>query len=138
MFMITVSTVLLVENGVICFEENGIIRFPTTFVKAGQETIQFAVIRNIKEVVGITLTKETLIPVDFRSDPDRSNEKNLIDFGFLCITDKLTSDCHKLNSNITWKEVNFEEKCMVNKSNFYMDHNVLLERALEVSCIIKE
>lgn len=79
MFMLTVSVVLLEDNGIIILEgEQETIfdpidegrhpdiiipcRFPGGLVKSGKETIQFSAIRQIKEQTGVALKKDALIP----------------------------------------------------------------------------
>jgi len=133
MFSLTVSTVLIVENGVMLIEDNGIYRFPGGVVKAGLETIQFASVRYIKEQVGVTLKKDTLMPVDFRSDPSRSKEGNIVDIGFVCILDQ-TPDT---KDNVKWIAVDFENRKTIEDIDLYMDHEILLDRALEIATIMK-
>ena len=137
MFLLTSSTVLIVENGVIMVEDNGIYKFPGGIVKAGQETIQFAAVRYVKEQTGIMLKKEALIPVDFRSSPERSKEGNLVDIGMVCM---LTAghDSLKMPQGSKWVEIDFEGKCVHNeKIEFYIDHDVLLKRAMEIVLMMK-
>ena len=136
MFSLTVSTVLIVDNGILIIEIDGIHSFPGGIVKAGLETIQFAAVRYIKEQVGITLKKDTLIPVDFRSDPSRSKEGNIVDIGFACIIDHppYSSD---MKDGVKWKEVDFEKGKVMENISFSMDHDILLNRALEIVTIMK-
>ena len=156
MFMVTVSTVLIVENGVVLInnisshfskKEDGFVyndcdvkdnyRFPHGIVKAGQETVQFNPIRTVKEQIGINISQENLMPVDFRSNPDRSEAGNEIDIGFVC------SLIHPLNNNmliknVTWNEINLEEKKLINNNRkFYMDHEMLLQRAIDVVLLMR-
>lgn len=135
MFSLTVSTVLIVENGVVLINNNNIYRFPGGVVRAGEETVQFAAVRYVKEQTGILLKKDALIPVDFRSDPERSKEKNAVDIGFVCITHDISPD--SMEKCTKWKEVNFEDNCLMGKADFYMDHEILLERAIEVAKLMK-
>lgn len=135
MFLLTASTVLIVDNGVLVVKDV-VYRFPGGVVKAGQETIQFAAVRYVKEQTGILLKKEALIPVDFRSSPERSKEGNLVDIGMVCILDKHMSDI-SVPEGCKWIEVDFENKRTVNHAPFYMDHSVLLERAIEVALLMK-
>ena len=128
--MITVSIVLIIDNGVIVIKEGNQYKFPGGMVKAGQETIQFSAVKYVKEQTGILLQRDALMPVDFRSSPERSKEGNLVDIGFVCIMD------HKKHNGI-WEEVDFEQKRLVNPSQFYMDQDKLLERAIEVALIVK-
>lgn len=137
MFALTVSTVLVVDNGVLLIKDNGVYRFPSGIVRAGQETLQFAAVRHVKEQTAITLKKNALIPVDFRSEPERSPEKNVIDIGFACVVTDLLVDLHSYG-NVKWEEVDFEKRCLVNKAPFYMDHELLLDRALEIVIMMKE
>lgn len=134
MCLLTVSVVIIIENGVLLMaDSDGVHRFPGGIVRAGLETIQFAAVRYVKEQTGLLLKKGDLMPIDFRSDPDRSIGGNIIDIGFLCFKDgALEPSC-----NAKWKEVDFENGCMTKKINFYMDHDVLLERAIEFSGIVK-
>jgi len=137
MFLLTASTVIVVDNGVLAVEENGLYRFPGGIVKAGMETIQFAAVRCVKEQTGIMLRKEALIPVDYRSSPERSKEGNIVDIGMVCMIDKIHE---KLNmpSGTKWIEVDFEKQCPVKEDiKFYMDHDVLLDRALGVVFMVK-
>lgn len=136
MFSLTVSIVLIVENGVYVIKENDVYKFPGGNVKAGQESVQFAAVRYVKEQIGIMLKKDALIPVDFRSDPDRTKEKNVVDIGFVCMPHDINQEMIK--SEVKWEEVNFEKKCLVCPLKFYMDHEVLLERAVEIVGMIKE
>jgi len=131
MFMVTVSTVLIVENGVVMVEKDDEFRFPGGRIKAGQETIQFAAIRHVKEQTGIALTKEILIPADFRSSPERSREGNIIDIGFVCTFD------HPLPENHKWMEVDFENRCLVKEMPLYMDHDILLQRAIDIVVMMR-
>ena len=135
MFSLTVSTVLIVDNGVLLIEDNGIYKFLGGIVRAGLETIQFACVRYIKEQTGITLKKNTLIPVDFRSDPSRSKEGNVVDIGFVSILEGHNSD--NVRDGVLWKEVDFENRKLVENIRFYMDHEILLDRAIEITTIIK-
>jgi ADP-ribose pyrophosphatase YjhB (NUDIX family) len=137
MFSLTVSVVLIVDNGVIMVKKGDTYGFPGGIVKAGQETIQFATVRYVKEQLGIRLTKESLIPVDFRSDPSRSLEKNLVDIGFVCILD-IPLDKIAHSPTVKWEDVDFENKCLINKTRFFMDHELLLERALDIVVMMKE
>ena len=133
MFAITVSMVLVVDNGVLVLKEDDKYKFPGGMVKAGIETVQFAAVRMVKEYVGIALKKETLIPVDFRSDPERSKEGNVVDIGFLCIMEKNSNT----KNDIQWIEVDFEKRQAVDKIKFYSDHEILLERAIEIIAMMK-
>ena len=159
MFMLTVSTVLIIENGVIVlkdvleseqsvntvssFDKPSSIeyRFPGGVVRASQETVQFAAIRYVKEQIGITLKKELLIPVDFRSSPDRSEEGNVVDIGFVCELDSIMPDYMFDKPKAKWMEVNFEEKTLLKDNllneEFYMDHGILLRWAVDWSLIVK-
>jgi ADP-ribose pyrophosphatase YjhB (NUDIX family) len=157
MFMVTVSVVLIEENGVIVIEQDSEtildpidsgrhpdtikrVRFPGGVVKAGQETIQFSAVRQVKEQTGIVLKKDALIPVDFRSSPERSKEGNIVDIGMVCIINE--NFCGYENSK--WVEVDLEKQKLMNISNshaefeFYMDHDILLKRALDVVLMMKE
>ena len=137
MFSITVSVVLIVDNGVFLLKKDDMFRFPGGNVKASQESVQFACVRYVKEQTGIVLKKDALIPVDFRSDPDRTKEKNIVDIGFVCIlTDKHSESI--VNKEIKWEEIDFENRCLVHKDKFDMDHEILLERALTIACMMKE
>ncbi len=139
MFDITVSIVVIVENGVIFIKEGDSYRFPSGYVMASKESIQFAAVRYIKEQTGILVKKDQLIPVDFRSDPDRVKEKNIVDVGFFYMASNVSPESLIIsNSKIKWEEVDFENKCLVRKSKFYMDHELLLERAISLFCIVKE
>ena len=157
MFMLTVSVVLIEDNGVIVLEDNYktefdpidpgrhpdtfvAYRFPGGLVKASQETIQFSAVRQVKEQTGIVLKKDALIPVDFRSSPERSKEGNVVDIGMVCIIDKESIDHQKAK----WIHIDFENKKLDYSKNshveasWYMDHGVLLERAIDVVMMIKE
>ena len=136
MFMVTASVVPIWENGVLVVEHNEPVAysFPTGVVKAGQETVQFAAVRHVKEQTGIVLTKETLIPVDFRSDPDRSESGNALDIGFLVFLDVNPV----LRDGSKWVEVNFSEGNFVKPLDLYMDQWKLLKRALEVTVLMRE
>jgi len=138
MFMVTVSTVLIVENGVILIEGDKEYKFPHGIVRAGQESVQFAAVRHVKEQTGIRLTKESLMPVDYRSDPCRSEEGNILDIDFMAILG-IDADSLILNKGNKWMEVDFEEKVLCkNDIEAFMDHEILLERALEIAYMIKE
>ena len=135
MFSLTVSIVLIIENGVLLIKDKNIYRFPGGIVKAGQESIQFAAVKYVKEQTGIMLKKDSLIPVDFRSEPERTLEKNVVDIGFVCL---MNDHSPELLEKAEWKEVNFEDKCLINKLPLYIDHETLLERALTVALLMKE
>jgi ADP-ribose pyrophosphatase YjhB (NUDIX family) len=142
MFMLTVSVVLIEENGVILVPADAddslsIYRFPGGLVKAGQETIQFSAVRQVKEQTGIVLQKDALIPVDFRSSPERSKEGNIVDIGMVCVL----SDTNRAeNHQATWVEVDFENRKIeeTKKLPLYMDHELLLSRALDIALMMKE
>lgn len=140
MFSLTVSVVLVVENGVFLIKENEACKFPGGDVRTGQESIHFAAVRWVKEQTGITLKKDALIPVDFRSDPERTKEKNVVDIGFVCILSDVmaSSYCMKNGVDIRWAAVDFEKCRMIDDIMFYMDHEVLLERALTITTMMKE
>ena len=142
MFMLTVSVVLIAENGVVLNKKyitNGNTNicecsFPGGIVKASVETIQFAAVRMVKEQLGLRITKESLIPVDFRSSPERSKEGNVVDIGMVCMLEKIPESI--LNQ---WEEIDFEKKCLVKKDgkSWYMDHNILLDRAMDIILFMK-
>ena len=137
MFSITVSAVLIVENGTFLLEDNGTYKFPGGVVKAGQETIQFAAVRYIKEQVGITLQKEAFMPVDFRSDPERSKERNVVDIGFVCMPHHVDIDSVCSRKNVKWAIINFENNKLEKSLKFFMDHELLLTRAIDVIHLMK-
>jgi ADP-ribose pyrophosphatase YjhB (NUDIX family) len=145
MFMLTVSTVLIVENGVIVLKDKPLeqsfttYKFPGGMVRASSETIQFAAVRYVKEQTGIMLKKELLIPVDFRSDPDRSEEGNLVDIGFVCVLDRIMPDHLSSNTQAKWIEIDFENKkpLKLTDEKFYMNHDILLHRAIDVVLMVK-
>ena len=148
MFMITVSVVIVCENGVVMILDGmekikhklttvayDVYKFPGGQVKAGQETIPFAAVRLVKEQTGIILKKTDLIPVDFRSEPERSSGGNLVDIGMVAMVDDVNGLLH--NSKLI--PVNFEtQELDVSTSKIYMDHNILLQRALDVMLIMKD
>jgi len=160
MFMITVSVVVIIESGVVMIVEEPIMRpelkdfvtvdhqtqiaydcfrFPGGKVKAEQETIQFSAIRQLKEQTGLVVTKEDLIPVDFRSDPERSHSKNIIDIGMVCMPNVSPDFQFKEGSKlipIDFDRKTFSDVCKLNY-DFYMDHNILLERATDIALIMK-
>jgi ADP-ribose pyrophosphatase YjhB (NUDIX family) len=135
MFDLRVSVVLIEDNGVIVMETGDGYHFPGGKVRASQETIQFSAVRQIKEQTGIALKKDALIPVDFRSSPERSPEGNVVDIGMVCIL----QNSFESSGNARWLEVNFEKKCFADDSyKLDNDHDVLLQRALEVALMMKE
>lgn len=139
MFDITVSVVVIVENGVLLVKDSDLYRFPSGYVMSSKESIQFAAVRYVKEQTGILIKKDQLIPVDFRSDPDRSKEKNIVDVGFFYMPSNVSPESLSTNNlKVKWEEVDFESKCLVKNLKFYMDHELLLERAISLSCIIRE
>lgn len=141
MFLLTVSTAIIVDNGVILISEEDCYKLPGGAVRPCQETIQFAAVRYVKEQTGILLKKDALIPVDFRSDPERSKEGNVIDIGFVCLPEKVDPDAiHNSNSDANWKAIDFETKKLVDfgkRNGFYMDHEMLLERAIDVVMMVR-
>lgn len=140
MFMITVSVVLIIDNGVLLIRKQTnpvTCAFPGGDVKAGQESIQFAAVRYVKEQTGILLQKDLLIPVDFRSDPSRSSSGNIMDLGFACMVNEHDVE---LKKTVIRKEVDFENKKILSVDDnwsFYMDHGILLERAIDVILMYK-
>jgi ADP-ribose pyrophosphatase YjhB (NUDIX family) len=134
MFMLTVSTVVIVENGVVLIKKEHGFEFPMTIVQAGKETVQFAAIRSIKENLGITVSKNILIPVDFRSNPERSKEGNVVDIGMFCMLESLkVEDCKGI-----WTEVDFEQNKIIDKSiNLLNDHVVLLNRTIDIVSMVR-
>ena len=139
MFSLTVSVVTIVDTGVMTVEDNGIARFPGGIVKAGIETVQFAAVRYVREQLGIRIKKEALMPVDFRSDPSRSKEGNVVDIGFVCSYEVEFPDENTpiRPINAKWRAVNFETRKAEESLKYYMDHEVLLDRALEVITLMK-
>ena len=141
MFMLTVSVVLIDENGVIVLGEDkedkeDEYRFPGGIVKARQETIQFSAVRQVKEQTGIVLRKEALIPVDYRSSPERSKEGNVVDIGMVCMLEKKNNPSN-IVSGTKWLEVDFNKGHLRDEKKLYMDHDVLLERAIGVAMMMK-
>jgi len=116
MFAVTVTPVVVIDMGVLVIEEDGKFRFPTGHVKAGQETVEFAVLRHIKRETGLTIRKNELQAVNISSEPERSEHKNEIDIGFYCSPkldlERFLADIEKEDitkfSNVRWKAVNFE------------------------------
>ena len=149
MFKVTASVVLIVENNVAIVEggehEAWDYRFPMVTVRPGLETLQFAAVRAIKEQAGVLIRKDGLLPIDFRSDPERSREGNVIDIGWAYLADELNLD-ESLNktpidSGLHWRPVNFEGHCLQNAKSdtvFYMDHDILLSRAIDISLMMKD
>ena len=143
MFSVTVSTVLIVENGVVMVrndyeDKESDWSFPGGRIRAALESMQFAALRYVKMVSGVTLKKELFIPVDFRSEPERSKIGNEIDVGFALITEGLLPETFNDRECVKWFEVDFENKCLIDDDvNFYMDHEILLQRALEVMLLVK-
>ena len=148
MFMVTVSVVMIVENGAIMtyeeplFDDKKIaydcVRFPGGVVKAGHETIQFSAIRQVKDQTGITLKIGDLMPVDFRSDPERSHSKNVVDIGMVCMPNLSPDFDFKKGSKLI--PLDFEKKTFGGQyalnHKFYMDHKLLLERAIDIALLI--
>ena len=135
MFMLTVSVVLIDENGVILVKDKDRLKFPGGVVRAGQETVQFSAVRQVKEQVGIVLKKEALIPVDYRSSPERSEEGNVVDIGMVCI---LGDKEQPWNENSKWFEVDFESRKIIDeKQPLYMDHKLLLNRSIDVALMMR-
>lgn len=134
MFMLTVSTVLIFENGVILIKNGDQYVFPNTIIKAGQETATFAAIRSVKEQTGIVLKRNSLLPVDVRSEPERTPTKNIVDLGMVSVLEEELED-----KNGKWFEIDFENKCMRNhKIQLWGDYNVLLSRAIDIIWILKD
>lgn len=140
MFMITVSTIVVYENGVFltkddskCTDQTIFYKFPSGVVRAGQESIQFAAVRHIKEQLGIVIKKDSLIPVDFRSEPERSESGNIVDIGFVTILED--NKCSKGK----WFEVNFENKEIIFSeiNALSSDNSILLQRALDIILMVK-
>ena len=152
MFRVTVSVVVFVENRVAMVKvtvNRFIYNFPTTIVKAGGETIQFAAVRRVKEDTGIVLLKEALIPVDFRNTPKEYIESmNAIDIGMTCMVDGMTLEeaQEKIpeGSNLSWYEVDFENKTInigdkdLIARQYYMDHKKLLDRAIDIVLMVRD
>ena len=132
MFLITASVVVIYENGVFLVNKGDIYTLPTTIVKAGQETIQFAAVRCVKEQIGVILKKNSLIPVDFRSEPERSPSRNIVDIGMVSLLDD------RKDSMAKWMEIDFEHKKLVEDVKLDVDHNVLLERAISLVVLMKD
>lgn len=134
MFMLTVSVVLIMGNGVVLLNDDDKFKFPGGIVRSGRETIEFSVVRQVKEQIGIVLKKDLLIPVDFRSSPERSPSGNVVDIGMVCLIDQ-----EVLNYNGLRKEVDFEEKRFIEDGvKLVMDHDILMKRALEIVLMIRE
>ena len=138
MFMITISNVIVVENGVLLVKDGKGYRFPGGTVKAGQETIQFAAIKYIKEQSGLLIKKGELIPVDFRSDPERSDEGNVVDIGIVALPEKITVDKLDLPTSTIWAEVDFEKKEFSKPCKLLMDYDLLLERPIDAIMLMKD
>ena len=124
MFDLRVSVVLIEDNGVIVMDtgDSDGYHFPGGKVRASQETIQFSAVRQIKEQTGIVLKKDALIPVDFRSSPERSPEGNVVDIGMVC----MLQNSFKPSANAKWLKVDFEKKCFTDDWKLDDDHDVLL------------
>jgi len=142
MFAITVSTVIIYENMVLLKDIGNKdignkFRFPTDYVKAGIETIQFAALRTIKEQTCINISKDKIIPVDFRSEPERSISKNVVDFGFVSVANEINEKTLEV-FNIKMIPVDFENCIVMKDIIIEKDHDILLERALKAVAIVKE
>jgi ADP-ribose pyrophosphatase YjhB (NUDIX family) len=134
MFMITVHTVIIEDNGVLLTKCHDRYDFPGGMVRASQESIVFAALRHIKEQTGILFRKDELIPVDFRSSPDRSAHGNVIDLGFVVVAEK------DIESNKAYRvPVDFENKKILLENREYIsaENKVLFERALDVILMLK-
>ena len=141
MFMITVSVVVIDENGVKLvldpiagFKDKDVYKFPSGTVKAGQESIQFAAVRHVKEQLGVIIKKDSLIPVDFRSEPERSESGNIVDIGFVTLLGNSKSEKGK------WFEVDFEEKEILFNEQGFLYHQesiTFFKRALDVILMMK-
>ena len=136
MFMVTVSVVVIYDNQVLILKDEEVAKFPSGPVRAGKETIQFAAIRLVKEQVGITLSKSALIPVDFRSDPSRSCSGNVVDLGFVTVVNSIPEDFVGRCCNVDFEKRDLEDVEVV--SEWFEDHNVLLDRAINVALMVKE
>jgi len=143
MFKVTVSVVMIVDNGVVMArndyeDKESDYSFPGGAVRAGLETIQFAALRHVKMVSGVTLQKELFIPIDFRSEPERSPAGNVIDIGFAFVTEGLEPENFNNREVVKWFEVDFERKCLINNEiKINMDHDVLLQRTLDIIMMMK-
>jgi len=159
MFMVTVSVVPVYENGVIALVETkhhkvdaGITgvpcaafvpektyKFPGGDVKAGQETLQFAAIRHMKTQLDLVVNKSQLVPIDFRSEPERSEAGNVVDLGFLCLLAGKEENIIKV-PNAKLIPVDFEKQERINESDgeFEGDHDILLQRAISAMLVIKD
>ena len=138
MFMITVSNVVVVENGVLVVKDEDGYRFLGGAVKAGRETIQFASIKYVKEQSGLLIKKGELIPVDFRSGPERSPEGNVVDIGMVVMPEDISVEKLDLPDNTIWSEVDFEKKKFTKEYKLMYDHGSLLERAIDGILMMKE
>lgn len=152
MFMVTVSVVLIWDNGILVVNESETpeneiqhIRmglesslcscsFPGGPIKAGEETIPSAACRYVKEQLGICIDENSLIPVDFRSDPTSYGEENIVDIGFVSILEK------DYSSKVKWLEVDFEKKIVILNDVILLPrkNEILLKRAIDVALMIKE
>ena len=150
MFRVTVSVAVFIENRVAMFHKdidgNSMYGFPTSIVKAGGESIQFAALKRVREDTGIILNKESLIPVDFRNVPVES--MNVIDIGMTCMVDKISLDSAMQmvpkSSHVNWYDVDFENKLVkrgneeyISSDEYYYDHNIFISRAIDVVLMVK-
>ena len=137
MFKLTVSVVMIVEDGVVVLVNNdGICQFPGGSVRPGVETIQFSAVRHFKEQTKILMQKDLLLPVDFRSSPERSAEGNVVDIGMLAVPENVSVDNIKVEG-LKWLKVDFSKRKLFVDHTMYMDHDVLLERAIDLFLMMK-
>lgn len=133
MFMLTVSIVPIVDSRVILVRDGDQFRFPGGIIRAGRETVEFSAVRQVKEQLGIVLKKDLLIPVDFRSSPERSKSGNVVDIGMVCVIEE-----EVLNHTGVLKEIDFETKRFTDDTKLVMDYDVLLHRAIDIALMIRE
>jgi len=141
MFMITTSIVVIEDNGIWLvpdnehnFSDTDAYKFPSGMVKAGQESIQFAAVRHIKEQLGVVVKKDSLIPVDFRSEPERFEPSNIVDIGFITILED------SKNKKGKWFEVDFQAKeILFDKQGLlvFQDSITFFQRAIDVILMMK-
>ena len=66
------------------------------------------------------------------------SRKNIVDIGFAVVLNDMSKPIRENSTNIKWEEVDFEQRCLVHKSRFYMDHDILLDRALDVITMMRD
>ena len=91
---------LLIERDIDPFR--GAYSFPGGFMTPGQESVEQAAVRELREETGVEIDAARLELLDVRSHPDRDPRDHVIDIGFLAVVDGAQARAGDETAAVRW------------------------------------